>query len=113
MRLPWRIKPRFRARRQEQSYMKMTPALTIGLLAHTYHDRQSEAMDANFRLSATGGYTWFTIYREANRALRAFILLLLDEGPSNRDIRAATLSSPTMIRSVEPNWEAGQWSAGS
>jgi putative transposase len=35
------------------------------------------------------------------------ILLLLDQGRSYREITAATLASPTMIRAVKKGWEAG------
>ena len=64
-------------------------------------------MDGNLRLSAKERKTCLATYRAANLARRALILLLLNEGRSYREIRAATLASPTMIRAVKKDWEAG------
>jgi len=64
-------------------------------------------MVGNLRLSAKERKTCLATYRRANRARRALILLLLDQGRSYREIRAATLASPTMIRAVKKDWEAG------
>jgi putative transposase len=64
-------------------------------------------MDGNLRLSAKERKTCLTMYRGANPARRALILLLLDQGRSYREIRAATLASPTMIRAVKKDWAAG------
>jgi transposase len=46
-------------------------------------------------------------YRAASTARRALVLLLLTEGRSYRQIAAATLASPTLIRAVKKDWEAG------
>ena len=64
-------------------------------------------MDGNLRLSAKERKTCLGTYRAANPARRALILLLLDQGRSYREIAAATLASPTMIRAVKKDWEAG------
>jgi transposase len=64
-------------------------------------------MDGNLRLSAQERKTCLATYRAANPARRALILLLLHEGRSYREITAATLASPTMIRAVKKDWEAG------
>jgi transposase len=65
-------------------------------------------MDGNLRLSTKERKTCLATYRRANPARRALILLLLDQGRSYREIRAATLASPTMIRAVKKDWEAGR-----
>jgi transposase len=49
-----------------------------------------------------------SIYRAGRQARRALILLLLAEGRSYREITAAALASPTMIRAVKKDWEAGR-----
>jgi putative transposase len=64
-------------------------------------------MDGILRLSAKERKTCLKTYRAANPARRALILLLLDQGRSYRQITAATLASPTMIRAVKKDWEAG------
>jgi putative transposase len=64
-------------------------------------------MDGILRLSAKERKTCLITYRAANPARRALILLLLDQGRSYREITAATLASPTMIRAVKKDWEAG------
>jgi putative transposase len=64
-------------------------------------------MDGILRLSAKERKTCLKTYRAANPARRALILLLLDQGHSYREITAATLASPTMIRAVKKDWEAG------
>ena len=64
-------------------------------------------MDGILRLSAKERKTCLKTYRAANPARRALILLLLDQGRSYREITAATLASPTMIRAVKKDWEAG------
>lgn len=64
-------------------------------------------MDGNLRLSAKERKTCLATYRGYNRARRALILLLLDQGRSYREIGAATLASPTMIRAVKKDWTAG------
>lgn len=64
-------------------------------------------MDGILRLSAKERKTCLTTYRAANPARRALILLLLDQERSYREITAATLASPTMIRAVKKDWEAG------
>ena len=63
-------------------------------------------MDGILRLSAKERKTCLKTYRAANPARRALILLLLDQGRSYREITAATLASPTMIRAVKKDWEA-------
>src|ERR1044071_6078285 len=64
-------------------------------------------MDGNLRLSAKERKTCLAMYRGANPARRAWIRLLLDQGRSYREIMAATLASPTMIRAVRKDWAAG------
>ena len=64
-------------------------------------------MDGILRLSAKERKTCLKTYRAVNSARRALILLLLDQGRSYREITAATLVSPTMIRAVKKDWEAG------
>lgn len=64
-------------------------------------------MDGNLRLSAKERKTCLATYRAAKAARRALILLLLDQGRSYREIMAATLASPTMIRAVKKDWAAG------
>jgi transposase len=64
-------------------------------------------MDGNLRLSAQERKTCLSTYRAANSARRALILLLLADGRTYREIMAATLASPTMIRAVTKDWEAG------
>jgi transposase len=64
-------------------------------------------MDGILRLSAKERKTCLKTYRAVNPARRALILLLLDQGHSYREITAATLASPTMIRAVKKDWEAG------
>jgi hypothetical protein len=64
-------------------------------------------MDGILRLSAKERKTCLKTYRAANPARRALILLLLDQGRSYREITAATLASPTMIRAVKKDWAAG------
>jgi transposase len=65
-------------------------------------------MDGHLRLSAKERKTCLTTYRSARQARRALILLLLSEGRSYRQIAAAALASPTMIRAVKKDWEAGR-----
>jgi transposase len=64
-------------------------------------------MDGDLRLSARERKMCLTTYRAARQARRALILLQLDQGRSYREITAATLASPTMIRSVKKAWSAG------
>jgi putative transposase len=64
-------------------------------------------MDGILRLSAKERKACLKTYRAANPARRALILLLLDQGRSYREITATTLASPTMIRAVKKDWEAG------
>lgn len=64
-------------------------------------------MEGNFRLSAKERKTCLATYRAARQSRRALILLLLDRGRSYREIMAATLASPTMVRAVKQEWEAG------
>ena len=64
-------------------------------------------MDGILRLSAKERKTCLKTYRAANPGRRALILLLLDQGRSYREITAAMLASPTMIRAVKKDWEAG------
>lgn len=65
-------------------------------------------MDGHLRLSAKERKTCLGKVREARLARRALILLLLHEGHSYREIMRATLASPTMIRAVKKDWEAGR-----
>jgi putative transposase len=65
-------------------------------------------MDGHLRLSAKERKTCLNAYRAARQARRALILLLLAEGRSYRDIAAAALVSPTMIRAVKRDWQAGR-----
>src|SRR4051812_34389368 len=67
-----------------------------------------QAMDGHLRLSAKERKTCLSVYRAARQARRALILLLLAEGRSYREITAAALASPTMIRAVKKDWEAGR-----
>jgi len=64
-------------------------------------------MDGILRLSAKERKTCLKTYRAASTARRALVLLLLTEGRSYRQIAAATLASPTLIRAVKKDWEAG------
>ena len=64
-------------------------------------------MDGHLRLSAKERKTCLATYRAAKAARRAVVLLLLDQGRSYREIMAATLASPTLIRAVKKDWEAG------
>lgn len=64
-------------------------------------------MDGHLRLSAAERKTCLAIYRAARQARRALILLLLADGRSYRQIAAAALASPTMIRAVKKDWAAG------
>jgi len=65
-------------------------------------------MDGHLRLSAQERKTCLTMYRAARLARRALVLLLLDQGRSYRETRAATLASPTMIRAVKKAWDDGR-----
>jgi transposase len=65
-------------------------------------------MDGHLRLSAKERKTCLTTYRAARSARRALVLLLLDKGRSYREITAATLASPTMIRAVKKDWDEGR-----
>lgn len=65
-------------------------------------------MDGHLRLSAKERKTCLSTYRAARQARRALILLLLAEGRSYREIAATALASPTMIRAVKKDWEAGR-----
>jgi transposase len=65
-------------------------------------------MDGHLRLSAQERKTCLRMYRAARLARRALVLLLLDQGRSYREIRAATLASPTMIRAVKKAWDDGR-----
>ena len=64
-------------------------------------------MDGILRLSAKERKTCLKTYRAASTARRALVLLLLAEGRSYRQIAAATLASPTLIRAVKKDWQAG------
>jgi len=64
-------------------------------------------MDGDLHLSTRERKMCLTTYRAARQARRALILLQLDQGRSYREIRAATLASPTMIRTVKKAWSAG------
>jgi len=64
-------------------------------------------MDGHLRLSAQERKTCLKTWRAARAARRALILLLLAEGRSYRSIRAGTLASPTLIRSVKRDFVAG------
>jgi putative transposase len=64
-------------------------------------------MEGNLRLSVKERKSCLSTYRAANSARRALILLLLADGRTYREIMAATLASPTMIRAVTKDWEAG------
>ena len=63
-------------------------------------------MDGHLRLSAKERKTCLSTYRAARQARRALILLLLAEGRSYREIAAAALASPTMIRAVKKDWDS-------
>jgi len=65
-------------------------------------------MDGHLRLSARERKTCLKTLRAARAARRALILLLLAKGRSYRSIRAATLASPTLIRSVKRDFAAGR-----
>jgi len=64
-------------------------------------------MDGILRLSAKERKACLKTYRAASTARRALVLLLLAEGRSYRQIAAATLASPTLIRAVKKDWQAG------
>jgi putative transposase len=64
-------------------------------------------MDGILRLSAKERKACLATYRAAKEVRRALILLHLAEGRSYREITAATLASPTLIRAVKKDWEAG------
>jgi transposase len=64
-------------------------------------------MDGHLRLLPKERKTCLATYRAASTARRALVLLLLAEGRSYRQITAATLASPTLIRAVNKDWEAG------
>ena len=65
-------------------------------------------MDGHLRLSAKERKACLSTYRAARTSRRALILLLLAEGRSYREIMAATLASPTMIRAVKRDWADGR-----
>jgi putative transposase len=62
-------------------------------------------MDGHLRLSAKERKKCLTTYRAARQAI---VLLLLDKGRSYREITAAALASPTMIRAVKKDWDDGR-----
>lgn len=68
-------------------------------------------MDGHLRLLPKERKTCLATYRAATEARRALVLLLLAEGRSYRQITAATLASPTLIRAVNKDWKAGGVSA--
>jgi transposase len=65
-------------------------------------------MDGHLHLSAQERKTCLRTLQAARTARRALILLLLAEGRSYRSIRAATLASPTLIRSVKRDFAEGR-----
>ncbi len=65
-------------------------------------------MDGHLRLSTRERKTCLKTLRTARTARRALVLLLLAEGRSYREIRAATFASPTLIRSVKREFATGR-----
>jgi uncharacterized protein YerC len=65
-------------------------------------------MDGDLRLSAQERKTCLKTMRRDRTARRALILLLLADGHSYREIRAATFASPTLIRSVKREFATGR-----
>ena len=64
-------------------------------------------MDGYLQLSATERKACLATYRAARTARRALVLLLLADGRSYRDIGAAALASPSLVRAVKHDYAAG------
>jgi transposase len=64
-------------------------------------------MDGYLQLSAQERKTCLATYRAARAARRALVLVLLADGRSYRDIRAATLASPSLVRTVKRDYAEG------
>ena len=64
-------------------------------------------MDGYLRLSAQERKTCLDTYRAARAARRALVLVLLAGGRSYRDIGAAALASPSLVRAVKRDYVAG------
>jgi hypothetical protein len=65
-------------------------------------------MDGHLRLLAQEGKPCLKTWRTARMARRALVLLLLADGPSDRDIGAATFASPTRIGAVKRDFAVGR-----
>jgi putative transposase len=64
-------------------------------------------MDGYLRLSRQERKTCLTTLRAARPARRAWVLLLLADGWSYRDIGAAAFASPSLVRAVKRDFAAG------
>jgi len=64
-------------------------------------------MDGYLQLSAQERKTCLATYRAARAARRALVLVLLADGRSYRDIGAAALASPSLVRAVKRDYAAG------
>jgi transposase len=64
-------------------------------------------MDGHLRLSARERKACLKVYRAARSARRALVILKLAEGMSYRELREATLASPTLVRAVGRDYAAG------
>jgi transposase len=64
-------------------------------------------MDGSIRLSAKERKACLKLYRSARAARRALVLLLLADQRSYRQIRTATLASPTLIADVKREFRSG------
>jgi putative transposase len=64
-------------------------------------------MDGYLQLSAAERKACLATYRAARAARRALVLVLLADGRSYRDIGAATLASPSLVRAVKRDYAAG------
>jgi transposase len=64
-------------------------------------------MDGSIRLSAKERKACLKLYRSARAARRALVLLLLADQRSYRQIRTATLASPTLIADVKRDFRSG------
>jgi len=64
-------------------------------------------MDGYLRLSAAERKACWAEFRAARSARRAWVLVLLDQGWSYRQLRAATAASPTLVRAVKRDYAGG------
>ena len=64
-------------------------------------------MDGYLQLSEKERKTCLAIYRSARAARRALVLMLLAQGRSYREIGAAALASPNLVRAVKRDYAQG------